>query len=763
MPAAGRTPVRLNPVPVAVGVFAGCGAVQLLPGLFSPLWILAGLPFLLLLRRSPWARLTLAATLAMTAWTLHAANTRMAERLILPAGERSVDLDLRGWVDGIPEQTDGGWRFNLAVEHQRLKKLRLSWYDAGNPGASLQPGQCWDMTLRLKPPRGMANPGIFDYESWLLRKGISATGYVRDARPCPNADRGGLNHWRADLAGRLRESLAGSPASGLAAALLLGERSGITDQQWDVLRRTGTSHLMAISGLHIGLVATAVYWLIKLLIAFFPALTNRTPAQRWAAAMAIPAAISYALLSGFDLPAQRACIMVVVALLALLLGRFSRPMPVLAIALIAVLIRDPFAPLAAGFWLSFAAVGWILYLFAGRTTQHGKVFGWLWLQLALTAALAPLCLLWFQEASWTAPLANLILIPLMGLYLPLLLVIGLPLLAFDIGSSAIWAPAIKPLELTWLGLSGLDGLAAGTWSVAMPGLWITAAAVAGLLLLFSPRGMPARLCGLLLLLPLAWPDRDAIPTGQAELLLLDVGQGLAGVIRTRHHSLLYDAGPRYRSGFDTGEAVVLPSLRAMGISRLDRILLSHEDIDHRGGLDAVRAGIRIGDELNTAGSPACYPGLQWQWDDVTFTVLHPYPDDNWNDNNGSCVLRVSAGEQHLLLPGDIERAAEQALLNRHPPGTLQADVLVAPHHGSASSSSTRFINTVQPQTVLFAAASGNRWGFPRPEIIRRYESAGAHWWQTGRDGAIRLRLGKGLNAPEISSWREQSPRYWRTR
>ena len=763
MSAAGRPARRLNLPACAVGVFAGCCLVHLLPALFSPLWLLPGLAIaLLLFRRWPASATIMACALLMTGYTLHQAQGRMHLRL---SPDTPRDQTVTSWLVEIPERVSDNarndWRLTIESDTTPPRRLRLSWYDAPNDFGPASAGQCWQFSARLRPPQGMANPYIFDYEAWLLANNIHGSGYIRSARRCAAADRHDLNYLRGQLANRLGHLLADSPVSGIALALLLGERSRITDAQWAVLRHTGTSHLVAISGLHIGLMAAAAFWLVRRLVSLSAGLCRILPAQRWAALIAIPVATGYALLSGFDLPAQRALIMVLVALLALLAGRLQQPMTPLSVALIFVLLHDPFAPLAAGFWLSFAAVCWILWLLAGRQDHQGQGWKrWLWLQLGLTLALAPLCLLWFQQASWLAAPANLLLIPLLGLYLPLLIFAGLP--AALLGIDAVLPLLLQPLALAWQALAGADAAVTGSMSLPAAGLLLTLAACLGIALLIAPRGMPARFCGLLLLLPLLWPWRNPLPAGSFEARVLDVGQGLAVVIRTRHHSLLYDTGPRFRSGFDTGEAIVVPTLQALGIRRLDGLIVSHADIDHRGGLNAIRRQFDTGMEINTGEANPCSAPQSWEWDGVHFRILHPQPGQHhWNDNNGSCVLQVSAGNHALLLPGDIERQAERALLRQHPASTLATTVLLAPHHGSGSSSSAGFVAATSPEHVIFAASRDNRWGFPKAAVRDRYAAAGSDIWQTGRDGALLLRLGNNTGQPLIEAYRQASARYWR--
>ncbi|MEN8108319.1 MAG: DNA internalization-related competence protein ComEC/Rec2 [Pseudomonadota bacterium] len=699
--------------------------------------------------------------------------------------DRLLDVQLEGQtllVEGrvadIPQQLSAtDWRFVFVSE--RLddgsgwrpfkRKLRLGWYRASQQPVA---GQRWRLALRLKRPHGYGNPGGFDYERWLFQQRIAATGYVRKDvrnRQLEPAWQSPVSRMRQSIARQLKSMTAGSSSLSLVRALTIGDRNGITQQQWETLRATGTSHLMAISGLHISLVAGLVFWVSQLGWARVAALTAHVPARKAAALLALLAALLYAALAGFSIPTQRAAIMVGVAMLALLAARHSRPANILCLAAIAVLVNDPLAVLAAGWWLSFWAVCLIIYISSARIGRQPLWRKWTYVHLVLGISLLPVLLVFFQQTSVVAPVANSIAVPWTGLLVvPLSLLGALLLLVSDSAGGLLITIALLLLDGLWPLLHWLAEFDWALWQQSRPPLWTAVPAVAGILLLFAPRGVPGRWVGLCLLLPMLTVKPSMPPVGEARVTLLDVGQGLATVVQTRNHALLYDAGPRYSPTFDTGSRVVVPWLRSQGIDRLDRMIVSHGDNDHIGGFRSVFESIPV--RRLSAGVPAalagyaaeqCQQGDSWAWDGVTFSVLHPAIHSNEAGNNASCVVRVvSAGGRSLLLTGDIEAAAEERLV-RETAIDLRADVLVVPHHGSLTSSTPEFVRAVVPDAVLFPVGYRNRYRFPRESVVDRYRAINARLYDTARHGAISVSLPADAGTPRISTWRCAFSRYWR--
>lgn len=740
-------------------------------------WLILVLPLLLLpwwLPRAWQPSVRLAALTAMGflwAW-FHAVLVLGPS---LPAALEGEDLVLEGVIATLPEADGRRSRFVFATERLFHRgdalpppgRVRLAWYQ---PYPVLEAGQRWRLQVRLKQPHGLANPGTFDYEGWLYQQRIRATGYVRpgNATRLLAADSGEfpLQRLRQRLHAQLRAAVGEHPLGGLVAALALGERQDIGREQWLRLRATGTNHLVAISGLHIGIVAGLALFLVRRLWPW----SLYLPAPKAAALAALVAAALYAALAGFSIPTQRALIMVAVAMLALLGQRALRPARVLAVALLAVLLLDPLAVLSPGFWLSFGAVALILYGMGGRLGSSGWWWRWGRVQALVALGLAPWLAVWFQHVPLIGALANLLAVPWVSLLVVPLVLLGTVLLAlWPAAAAALLSLALFGLDVLWWWLEWCGDLLPPRWSVLAAVPWTLLPALIGLAWLLAPRGWPARWLGLIWLLPLLLV-RPAGPTvGEAVVTVLDVGQGLAVLVRTADHTLLYDTGPAYGPESDAGEMVLLPVLHYFGITRLDALILSHGDGDHAGGAGAVFQGLEVRRFLSGAqaalpwrGHELCVRGQQWEWDGVRFEILFPAPVEGHGGrgNDGSCVLRIATPHGALLLAGDIEAAAEQALLAAVP-GQLAADVLVAPHHGSKTSSTAPFVTAVAARHVLFSVGYRNRWGFPHPAVVARYRVTGADLYDTARHGALTVRLGS--TGVQVESWRQRVRRYWFSR
>jgi competence protein ComEC len=656
------------------------------------------------------------------------------------------------------------------------RRIQLSWYRTA-PAISV--GQRWQLVVRLKRPHGFSNPGGFDYEAWLYQQDIHATGYVRD-----NSTLRGLNKvigidesWRSKV-NRLREHLSHSiamqlpenPVAGFIAALLVGDRQSIDKEQWRVLTSTGTNHLMAISGLHIGLVAGLVFFLTAQLWRRLPYVTLYISTPRAAALCSILAALVYAALAGFSLPTQRAVIMVIVAMMAIWSQRPVIPSQILAIALIAVLLYDPTAVISGSFWLSFGAVAIIFYTMVGRLSTSSWWWKWGRVQWVIAVGLAPILLFWFQQVPLVSPLANLVAVPLVSfITVPLSLLSGLLLLiGDDLAYWCLWLSALS-LGALWPVLDSLSQFNDLLWISPQPPVWALLPALIGLAWILAPRGLPTRWVGLFWMLPLVFFPKPELEQGMARITVLDVGHGLAVVVRTANHVLLYDTGPRYSREFDAWSAVVAPYLRSQGIDSIDRAILSHDDIDHTGGYESIKERINVINVMQSVNIPTenpdvelCTSGKQWHWDGVAFTVLHPghdYLDER--DNNMSCVVQITTRTDKLLLTGDIERQVEAHLVKffARNDDNLRADVLVVPHHGSRSSSSEQFVQAVSPKLALISVGYRNRYGLPKADVVERYRRSGTAVLDTNWSGAITLTLGADQTMmPEL--YRKQQRRYW---
>ncbi len=769
-----------------------------LPGLASPpFWavILAPGTALAYFRPLRAPAVAIAAFLAGFAWAAGWAHVRAEGRLA--PGLEGRDLAVTGVVASLPAVGERSVRFEFDVEAVEgvkepfPRKLLLSWYRSApqqalaqaadeSPAAlddpyAVHPGERWFFSVRLKRPHGGVNPHGFDYEAWLMERGIGATGYVRQ-RSDPR--RVGARHSVSDRIEQARESvrarflsvLGDSPTAGVLVALVVGDQRAIDPEDWRLFSRTGVTHLMSISGLHVTLVSSLVAALVSFGWRRRPSLALKLPARKAAAVAATLAALAYTLLAGFGVPAQRTFFMVGAVAAALWSGRISSPVRVLALALLAVLLVDPWAVLAPGFWLSFGAVALIFYVAHGWTGRDPWFAQWARIQWAITVGLAPAALLLFGQVSVVGPLANAIAIPAVSAIItPLALVCALvPLDALL---------RLADLLAGWLMvfLEWCDTLPVAAWQQAVPPAWSVVLAMAGVLWLLAPRGVPARWVGLVLFLPALVVAPPRPPPGEAWVTTLDVGQGLAVVVRTAGHTLLYDAGPAYGADADSGERIIAPYLRATGSLRLDAMVVTHNDIDHSGGALSVLQLADVGEflsSLDPGGEVAqaaahrrpCVRGDRWVWDGVDFEVLHPsradYADASLRINNRSCVLRVSTAHGAMLLTGDIEKAAEALLVAREGAG-LRADALLAPHHGSRTSSTEPFLAAVQPRLVVVAAGYRNRFGHPRADVLGRYAGAGARVMRTDFDGAVEVRLAAGGMVAQGE--RAASPRYWRDR
>lgn len=718
------------------------------------------------------------------AWAAAFAHWRLADRL--DPGLEGRDVVVSGVVAGLPQPFERGVRFDFDVESPESRVPRhisLSSYGgfgSGDPEGvlPLRVGERWRFGVRLRRPHGAVNPHGFDYEAWLLERGIRATGYVR----APGRSGEGVPPERMDalvvrmpyLIDRLREAarqkilsaLPERPYAGVLIALAIGDQRAIDPGQWQLFARTGVSHLMSISGLHVTMIAGLVAALVSFCWRRSERLLLALPAQKAAALAGFAGAFAYCLVSGFAVPAQRTLYMVGVVAAALWLGRATSASRVLAAALFAVLVLDPWAVLSPGFWLSFSAVAVIFHVSTGHTAKPHWLAQWGRVQWAVTVGLAPLMLVLFGQVSLVSPLANAAAIPLVSLVVTPLALLGAAL-PFD------WPLALAHalLEALMVMLVWLAELPSALWQQHAPVPWTVPLALLGIAWLLLPRGFPARWLGAVLALPLFSVLPPAPAAGELWITVLDVGQGLAVLARTEKHVLLYDTGPAFSVFADSGSRTILPYLRGEGIARVDALVVSHDDRDHSGGAASVLEGMPVAalwsslpaDHVLVAGresSERCAAGRGWEWDGVAFEFLHPgvaAPPGGARANNRSCVLRIAASGGTVLLTGDIERAAEGELLRRVP-GLLAADALLVPHHGSATSSSPEFVRKVAPRYAVFTVGYRNRFGHPREEVLGRYRDVGSTLLRTDTGGAVEIRFAGGSSRVELQ--RERAHRYW---
>jgi competence protein ComEC len=721
-------------------------------------WLLAPLALAALRCRFLWVVLALGAGFF---WAAACAHWRMEERLA-PALE-GRDLALTGVVAGLPAAGERGVRFDFAVEASEAplpRRVLLTWYDSE---ALVHPGERWSLTVRLRRPHGGVNPHGFDYEAWLLERGIGATGYVRSARLL------GERHAMTDAIERAREAvrdrflavLGPTPAQGILAALAVGDQRAISREEWRLFNLTGVTHLMSISGLHVTLVSGLAAWLFAALWRRVPRLALRAPARKVAAVAAILAALGYTLLAGYAVPAQRTFWMVTAFAAALWCDRVAAPWRTLALALALVVLMDPWAPLSPGFWLSFGAVALIFYTGVGWSGVERRPVQWVRVQWAMTVGLAPAALLLFGQVSLAGPLANALAIPLVSV-----VITPLALLAAALPSDALLWLAAWLVQWLLAFLEACAALPSALWQQHAPSVVLVLLALAGAAWLLAPRGVPWRPVGAALMAPAFFSPPAAPAPGEAWITAFDVGQGLAVLARTAGHALLYDAGPAFADD-DSGARVIVPAMRGDGVTGLDMLVLSHEDSDHLGGALSVLETFEVGSLASSlpAGHPLqalaaaahrCRRGEAWQWEGVQFAFLHPAADKpGAKRNDGSCVLRISAGGRSILLTGDIERAAELELAAG---AGASSDVIVVPHHGSRTSSSPELLAAVAPRWAIVPVGYRSRFGHPHPQVLERYRAAGAAIVRTDLDGAVHVLLKQGEVA--VDTERRLRRRYW---
>nr|WP_051045151.1 MULTISPECIES: DNA internalization-related competence protein ComEC/Rec2 [unclassified Thioalkalivibrio] len=717
---------------------------------------------------------------AMKAWTM-ALGMLVAWGLVFTTASAWLDRTLTPALSGeevtvlatvtsLPEHAGHRSRFRVTIEATeagpgafRATELLVSAYP-GRP--EVRPGTRAVMTLRLRPAAGPANPGGFDRAGWYYREGLHGSATLIDLKGTNAVSEGkGTTPWRARLHGArawLRERVESAAPDlrhpGLVQALVIGDRQAMTDEEWHAFLRTGTNHLMAISGLHVGLVAGFVGLLAAGLWRSLLPLQRRLRRAAFIALASLSGALVYAALAGFSIPTQRALIMLAAFMAALLWRREAFAWRGLMLAAIAVVLWQPTSVLAPGFWFSFGAVAVILMLLQGRSGRPGwREAGSIQVMLAL--AMLPLSLGWFQLGAWVAPLANLVAVPVISLLV-------LPVLLLGAGLAAVWVPLGYPLmhagdAVLALLVAVLDGLSGLPVLVDERRVPLAASLLGGLAVVMAmqPRLRRAAVWILLAGLALVLPMRPDLESGAVRAHMLDVGNGQSVLLQTRHHNLLFDAGPGRAGGYSAGEQIVVPALRAVGVRHLDRLILSHEHAAHAGGAAGVRSAMPVAETLRRAPTGprerACEAGERWQWDEVDFEVLHPPP--GWDGSaSASCVLAVeTAGGVRLLLTGGLGGLGE-AVLMRNGPERRASDLLILPRGAGADSLSRGWLRDAPP---LRAWASTDAQGRGLPDAVRaRLGSACIPLRETGVEGALQVLADSDLHV--ASGYRVRDRRLW---
>ena len=730
----------LAPLPSDAALFAACVAAALASYFRRVRWIVGAMLGLLL----------------ATCSARHALEHRVAA---------CVDghvVEMRGRVDGLPKQQPEQVQFDVAVDAiaawprcagELPRRVRLTWYG----GPAIGPDEIWQLRVKLRGVRGFQNRSSFDYEAFALANAIDGVGPVQFGRKLADAPRFGWDRVRADL--RERFAAADLRRPGVLLAMLTGDAGLMDERDWALFRATGTVHLMVISGLHLAMIGA-----VGIAGGRGLARLHRRSLARHGAALpgvVCGAAIVtlYSCLAGWGIAVLRAWVAAMAV--AVLVGVARRPSLPTAFVWIAaiVLAVDPLAPLQAGFWLSMVAVAVLLAFFAPRLARPSLLRAPIVAQWVMAVAMTPALVGTIGSVAWIGPIANVVAVPVLSvLVVPIDLLAALTMTTFGAGESLL---RVADVLTDWT-VRYLQALAAFGWvgwrTDQRPFVWLLSAIACGALLLpLTIRHRSLLLpCAFLSLLP-----ADAAPTyGRFQVEVLDVGQGLSVLVTTARHTLLYDAGPRYRTGFDLGRVVVLPALSSASIERLDATILSHADMDHIGGFGAIAEGVDVrallgGQRVAEFGDlRLCARDQGWQWDGVRFRVFRA--SGAGNDNDRSCVLFIADGAGAALLPGDLTRGAEAELTAWL--GAAPIDLLVAAHHGSRSSSGAPFVRRAAPRVVVYSVGYLNRFGHPNADVVCRLRTRGALGYATAYSGA----LSWASERPNgVDEWRRLAAPYWR--
>lgn len=687
----------------------------------------------------------------------------------LPTAWENKKLIARGIVHSMPVRDTYGTHFvfkvlSLQNQDQTILQpalVRLSFHN----NQVVHAGDRFQFQVKLKRIHGLQNPGGFNYEAWAFHNHLLATGNIstksvihHDGHDYLHAP---LEQIRQYLRKKIINLLPDSEVSPWLLALTIGERGMAPPEHWQILRATGTNHLMAIAGLHIGLIAGLVYTLMQFFWRRSDWLLALYPAQLAASLASLVTAWLYSALAGFSIPTQRACIMVTFILIAKLLRRSLPAWHAWSAALLTVLLLNPLSVLSESFWLSFATLALIIYGMHGRLSPQGLWWKWGRVQAVISVGLIPFSFLFFQQTSLASILANCIAIPWLAiLILPFCLFSLLFLNIYPPLASALLWIADFNLQYLWKVLAWFAHLPLAVWSTSMPSNWVLFTSIIACLLFLMPRSMPGRVLGVIWLLPLLLYHPDKLQPSNFTVTILDIGQGLSVIVQTQTHVLVYDTGPKFGPQFDMGESVVLPFLRMARIKKIDTMMISHGDNDHIGGANTIINDMKIKNILtsvpqkfpqNTA--QLCLTGRHWRWDGVDFSVLYPFKSALEFGNDSSCVLKIDNGKQRVLLTGDIEKYAENQLLSASPE-MLAANLLIAPHHGSKTSSQRLFISAVHPQYVVYSTGYYNRYHFPHSVVVDGYTEEDVLQLNTVDTGAIEFKF-----EHELTSWSPKNYRY----
>lgn len=698
-----------------------------------------------------------AAGFTWTAWYAHANLSWTLKKEL-----EGKPFIITGSITSLPHAGRFGTQFEFHVDKFN-SNIRLTWMNA----PVLNVGDQWRLLVKLKRIHAVQSPGTYDYEAFALQRGIRASGSVRASQTNKRLSQSIFSP-RQILLEKIQLYGPHTQTSPWLAALIIGERNGISPEDWQVLRNTGTNHLMAIGGLHIGILAGFAYAITSFFWRRIANLALKMPAQHAGASAAFLMTVIYSSLSGFSLPSQRASIMLSVFFIALQAKRKINPWNAWFLAIFCVLMMNPLSVLSESFWLSFGTIGLILYGMGHRLAPTGFWWKHARVQWVIGFGLIPLTLVLFQECSLLSFIANSMAIPWLAMtILPLCFLSAVFLFIFPTLAGLCLQLADKSLAGLWMVLSSLSHFQLAAIHIYIPGYFSLMLMMMGFLFFLLPAGLPGRYLGIIWILPVFLYHPQKPPQGDYWVSLLDVGQGLSVVIQTASHTLVYDAGPRFLGGADMGESVVLPYLRKLNTRKIDAMVISHGDNDHIGGMVAILHEFpdtpvitSVPEKIPSPHAQFCNAGESFQWDHVSFTFLSPFHHEMKSRNDGSCVLMIDNGHHKVLLAGDIEKAAEKELLLRSPE-KLPASMIVAPHHGSKTSGIKSFIAAVHPQIVLYATGYRNRYHFPHKSVVAAYENIHAAAYNTVDTGTILFKfLHDDMTIPAPEAYRIMNKKYW---
>jgi len=677
-------------------------------------------------------------------------------------------LEITGTITSLPVITEMGNRgnrtkFALTIDPEialeiPVNKLLVSWYNSEKP---IEIGQKWAFNLKMKPIHGYKNPGSFDYSKWLFRQGFDATATVKSSRLINNNESFNIKYWinqqRAEISFLIDKKFNSQRVKGLIQALSIGDKSKITYEDSQLFQETGTSHLIAISGLHIGLIAFIGILFGRLL--FFISANEKINRFKYEAVFAISFALFYAMLAGLSIPTLRALVMVVVFSLAYASKNNVSRWTAWAFAMLVVLIYDPFSVLDVGFWFSFSAVAVLMFTFAGRNNKDCKLCVFIKAQIVILIGLMPLMAIIFQKINLLTPVANLLVLPLASFFLIPLMFASFIINLFSEKMSNFLFNIVEMIANTLFKiLDYLQNFNFLTFPIQKINFSILLALFLLMIILLLPKLFRWKVVALFLLLPLFLDHKNNINNTEFKVNVLDVGQGLSVIIQTKSHVLVYDTGAKYESGFSFATSVVMPYLQNQGIKHIDTLIISHDDNDHAGGANELKAFYRNMEIIDVKGHYSnCQMPKTWHWDEVTFTVLSPFEVDPYLGNNSSCVIKVSSSNGSILLTGDIEEPVEYRLI-KNLAEEIVSDLMIVPHHGSKTSSSMGFIDRVNPKIVLNSSGYANQFNHPHPTIKQRYLDKNIEFLDTQNKGMIEAFFSD--QKFDIIQYQDDSPHFW---